>query len=104
MTSSASRLTDTVRIANNVLTQAGRQGLAVVGGANIVFDHNVDSNARRFAIDLEPYGSSPVRAVTISNNQLLHPTYGFICATGFDRRCVRRGLSDVSVTGNVEQW
>jgi hypothetical protein len=99
-----SNLTDTVRIANNVLTQAGRQGLAVVGGANIVFDHNVVSNARRFAIDLEPYGSSPVHAVTISNNQLLHPTYGFICATGFDRRCVRRGLSDVSVTGNVEQW
>ncbi|MBV8951751.1 MAG: right-handed parallel beta-helix repeat-containing protein [Actinobacteria bacterium] len=99
-----SNLSDTVRIANNQLIQAGRQGLAVVGGANIVFDHNVDANAHRFAVDLEPYGSTPVHGVRISNNELLGPSLGFICATGFDCRCARGPtLYDVTVIGNVEQ-
>src|SRR5689334_5421063 len=45
-----SNITDGVNITGNQLVQAGRQGLAVVGGAHIVFDHNMVSGTGRFSI------------------------------------------------------
>lgn len=99
-----SNRTDRVRIAGNRLTEAGRQGLAVVGGSHITFDGNVVTRARRFAVDLEPYPSTPVRFVTITNNRFFDPSIGFVCATDYDNRCARgAALSDVTVEGNIQE-
>lgn len=99
-----SNITDGVHITGNRLVQAGRQGLAVVGGAHIVFDHNFVSGTGRFSIDLEPYPSTPVHAVTISDNQLVHPRFGFVCATGYDPRCTRGpALYDITVRDNAQE-
>jgi len=99
-----SNITDGVNITGNQLVQAGRQGLAVVGGAHIVFDHNMVSGTGRFSIDLEPYAATPVHAVTITHNQLVHPRFGFVCATGYDPRCTRGpALYDVTVRDNVQE-
>lgn len=98
-----SNSTDGVTITRNELVGAGRQGLAVVGGSNITFDNNVVVDAGRFAVDLEPYPSTPVHRIRISNNRLVHPAIGFVCATGSDPRCNRGpALYDVTVANNVE--
>ena len=99
-----SNRTDGVRITDNQLTEAGRQGLAVVGGSHITFDGNVVTRARRFAVDLEPYPSTPVRGVVITNNRFFDPSVGFVCATGYDNRCDRgSALSDVTVANNIQE-
>jgi hypothetical protein len=100
-----SNATDSLRITGNRFVQAGRQGLAVVGGAHIVFERNLVSNTGRFSVDLEPYASTPVHGVTMRDNRLVRPTFGFICATNFDPRC-RRGpaLYDVTASGNTQEW
>jgi hypothetical protein len=67
----------------NTLSRNGRQGIAVTGGQDLLFEHNTMTEIRRSAFDLEPWsGAGGFKRVTIRNNTISGIRLNFLANQG----------------------
>lgn len=83
-------------VRDSTFARNGRQGWTVMGGEDIVFDHNSISDTRRATIDMEPLDPGALaRRITFSNNEVGVGRLFFFANQG-----VAAPTEDISIIGN----
>jgi len=79
------RWTERVWVHDSTFTRSGRQGLTVIGGRDVVIEHNTITGARMATVDLEPHPSFGAENVHVLDNEIGPGRLGFVAATGRGR-------------------
>ena len=87
---------DHVTVRNSHFDRAGRQGMSITQGTNIVFDSNSLGNTARSIFDLEPNSASGnIEHVTIENNSIGHSRLNFLANWGAASK-----IDDINILNN----
>lgn len=85
-------------VRNSVMTDSGRQGIAVIDGDTILVEKNNITNSNRYMIDLEPGGANvnDIKNVTFDQNTFSGGGIGFLSGEG-----AGGGISNLMISNNT---
>jgi Right handed beta helix region len=90
-----------VTIKNSIMTDSGRQGVAIIDGETILVQGNNITNSNRYMIDLEPGGAGQnnINNVTFDGNTFSGGGLGFLAGEGAGGGISNLVLSNNTLTG-----